>query len=145
MAFSPGFAAPPPSTSCTWPARPDPRTGECRIFLGDQTGVDATPTGDAVMGRYGAGMVPGNQVVDRAVCLPGMVVADDGICYDRKQVPNKRRMWPRGRRPLLTGGEMKAISVASRAANRLTRTAVRLQDMGLIKKPVAARPRKKKN
>lgn len=106
-----------------------------------------TPVGDigeAVMGRYGAAYVPGSMVVDRAICLAGDVVGDDGLCYPKSSLRNNQRAWPKGRRPLLTGGDMRAISVASRAADRLTRTAVRLQDMGLIKKPVAARPRKKK-
>jgi len=98
-----------------------------------------------VMGRYGAALQPGSKIIDRAVCLRGMVVADDGLCYNRSQIKNSERMWPRGRRPLLTGGDMRAISIASRAADRLTRTAVRLQDIGLIKKPVARKRPKKKN
>jgi len=136
---------------CLFPTKPDPVTGECRLFLGDRRGPDTAPleigpgtsVGGAVMGRYGAALEPGSQIVDRAVCLPGMVVADDGLCYNRSQIKNSERMWPRGRRPLLTGGEMRAISIASRAAGRLTRTAVRLQEIGLIKKPVARKPRTK--
>jgi len=100
--------------------------------------------GAAVMGRYGAGYHPASRIIDRAVCLPGDVVGNDGICYPKRSLRNKDRAWPRGRRPLLTGGEMRAISVASRAATRLTNTAVRLQDMGLIKKPVARKRPKKK-
>ena len=99
--------------------------------------------GNAVMGRFGAGYVPGSRIIDRAICLPGDVVGMDGLCYPKRSLRNSERAWPRGRRPLLTGGEMRAISIASRAAGRLTRTAVRLQDMGLIKKPVARKPRKK--
>ena len=97
------------------------------------------------MGRFGAALTPGSRIIDRAVCLRGMVVAIDGLCYDKRQLRNTDRMWPRGRKPLLTGGEMRAISIASRAAGRLTRTAVRLQEIGLIKKPVTRKPRKKKS
>jgi len=126
-------------------------TGQCRIFLGDRPGRDrdpletgpGLPVGDAVMGRFGAALVPGSKIVDRAVCLRGMVLAIDGLCYNRSQVRNSDRMWPRGRRPLLTGGDMRAISIAARAANKMTRTAVRLQEIGLIKKPIARKPRKK--
>jgi len=100
--------------------------------------------GEVIMGRHGAAMVPGSMIVDRAVCLKGMVVGDDGLCYNKSQIKNSERQWPRGRRPLLTGGEMRAISVAARASARITRTAVRLQDLGMIKKPVARRPSKKK-
>lgn len=123
--------------------RRDPNTGDCSFFIGEQPGPDDSPIGDAVMGRYGAGYMPGSQIVDRAVCLPGDVVGNDGLCYPRRSLKNDQRAWPRGRRPLLTGGEMRAISVARRAAGRLTRTAVRLQDMGLIKKPVARKPSKR--
>lgn len=107
--------------------------------------MGATAVGGAVMGRFGAGLTPGSRIIDRAVCLRGMVLGEDGICYNRTQIKNSERMWPRGRRPLLTGGDMRAISIASRAASRLTRTAVRLQEIGLIKKPVARKPRKSKH
>jgi len=100
--------------------------------------------GGAVMGRFGAALTPGSRIIDRAICLRGMVLGNDGLCYNSKGFRNSDRMWPRGRKPLLTGGEMRAISVASRAATRLTNAAVRLQDIGLIKKPVAVKRRKKK-
>ena len=87
------------------------------------------------MGIYGAGEVPGNMVINRAICRPGMVVADDGICYNKSQIRNSQRQWPRGRRPLLTGGDMRAISTAARAGARLERTTKRLQKIGLMKKP----------
>lgn len=91
--------------------------------------------GNAVMGRYGAAYQPGSKIVDRAICLPGDVVANDGLCYAKRNVTNKQRMWPVGRRPLLTGGEMRAISTAARAAKRLELAQKRLQKIGLMKKP----------
>lgn len=105
----------------------------------------AMAVGPAVMGRYGAALTPGSRIVDRAVCLRGMVLGNDGLCYNSRGFRNGNRMWPRGRKPLLTGGEMRAISVASRAATRLTNAAVRLQEIGLIKKPVARKRAKKKS
>jgi len=147
------FAAPPSSSGGPCPGLFSVRGpgGTCvdltalppggRPALTGRSGVAA----EAVMGRYGAAYVPGSRMIDRAVCLPGDLVGDDGLCYNRKSLTNKERMWPRGRRPLLTGGEMRAISIAHRAAGRLTRTAVRLQDMGLIKKPVARKRLKRKN
>jgi len=126
----------------------DPITGKCvSAFIGTLPGIDDPTTrmevGEAVMGRFGAAYMPGSKIVDRAICLPGDVVGADGLCYPKRSLRNSERAWPKGRRPLLTGGEMRAISVASRAANRVTRTAVRLQEMGLIQKPVARKPRKK--
>jgi len=135
----------PAAAPCVWPMRIDPLSGECRAFIGSQSGRDPTPVGDAIMGRYGAAYQPGSLIVDRAVCLPGDVVGDDGLCYPKAALKNSEREWPRGRRPLLTGGEMRAISIASRAAGRMTRTAVRLQEIGLIKKPIVRKRIKKKN
>ncbi len=102
------------------------------------------PAGEAVMGRFGAALAPGSRIVDRAVCLRGMVLGNDGLCYNSRGFRNSDRMWPKGRKPLLTGGEMRAISIASRAGKRLENTAIRLQEIGLIKKPVARRRSKKK-
>lgn len=96
--------------------------------------------GEAVMGRYGAALEPGSRVIDRAVCLRGMVLGNDGLCYNRSQITNKERMWPKGRRPLLTGGDMRAISTAARAGRRLEGATKRLQKIGLMKKPA---PRKR--
>jgi len=94
--------------------------------------------GEAVMGRYGAGMVPGNQVINRADCnlggrIRGMVLGNDGVCYNRREISNKERMWPRGRRPLLTGGDLNAISKAKRAAGRLARVISDTRSIGLLK------------
>ena len=115
--------------------------GKCVFGLGEQAGRDDTPGGDVVMGRYGAGEMPGNMVVNRAVCRPGMVIGDDGVCYNRSQIKNSEREWPRGRRPLLTGGDMRAIATAARAGKRLERTTKRLQKIGMMKKPPPRAPR----
>jgi len=113
--------------------------GDCVFALGEQVGRDDVPVGEAVMGRYGAALVPGNMVVNRAVCLRGMQLGDDGLCYNRGQITNKQRAWPKGRKPLLTGGEMRSIAIAARAAGRLERTTKRLQKIGLMKKPAPRR------
>jgi len=122
--------------------RVDPGTGECKFFLGTRAGPDGGfGVGEAVMGRYGAGLVPGSRIIDRAVCLRGMQLGDDGVCYNKSQISNKQRMWPAGRRPLLTGGDMRAISIASRAGRRLDGTTKRLRKLGMMKALPA--PRKK--
>ena len=94
-----------------------------------------TLVGEAIMGRYGAALIPGSQIVDRATCLRGMQLGNDGLCYNKGQITNKQRMWPAGRKPLLTGGDMRAISVASRAGRRMELATKRLQKMGMMKKP----------
>lgn len=153
LPFQSSIAAPTLSLArlpCIWPFRMF--EGKCvPPFLGDRPGPDGvpvlgpgTPVGDAVMGRFGAALTPGSRIIDRAVCLRGMVLATDGLCYNRSQIKNSDRQWPRGRRPLLSGGDMRAISIAARAASRLTRTAQRLQDIGLIQKPIVRKARKKK-
>lgn len=95
--------------------------------------------GEAVMGQYGAGIQPGNRVQNTAVCPRGTVLGTDGICYNRRDIRNTERMWPRGRRPLLTGGDMRCISVASAAAGKLRRKQKQLEELGLLKKPTTRR------
>ncbi len=91
--------------------------------------------GEAVAGQYGAAEVPGSQIVDRATCRRGMQLGNDGLCYNKSQISNKQRMWPAGRKPLLSGGDMRAISTAARAGRRLEGATKRLQRLGMMKKP----------
>lgn len=117
----------------------DDGQGGCEIDLVPGKGGGGTGTtrdfGEAVIGRYGAAEVPGQEMIRRLDCRPGMVLGDDNLCYNKSQISNKQRQWPKGRRPLLTGGDMRAISVAARAGARLERTTKRLQKIGLMKKP----------
>jgi len=115
--------------------------GDCVFGLGAEVGVDRI-VGEAVMGRYGAGLVPALAIRQTNECLPGMVLGDDMICYNRGQVPNSRRRWPKGRKPLLTGGEMNAITTAARAARRVKATTKKLQALGMLERPKSRRPPK---
>ena len=85
------------------------------------------------MGQYGAALEPGVMMIERSVCLPGMQLAKDGLCYNKGAITNSQRMWPRGRRPLLTGGDMRAIGIAARAGSKLDRTTKRLRALGMMK------------
>jgi len=118
------FRAVPPSSGagrCPFPQRWDANNQRCTAvpFLGTGRGIDPTPVGNAVMGQYGAALEPGNMQIARAVCVRGMVLGNDNLCYNRSQIRNGDRMWPRGRRPLLTGGDMRAISTAARTTRRI--------------------------
>jgi len=97
--------------------------------------------GEARMGRFGAALEP--EVVSGTTrhCPRGAVLGVDGLCYNRGSITNAQRAWPRGRRPLLTGGDMRCISVAARAATKLKGAQKRLEAIGLLKKPVSRRQR----
>jgi len=116
-----------------------PGSGHFREHFGGVSGVGEVAVGEAVMGRYGAGLRPGSMVIDRAVCLKGMQLGNDGICYNKSQISNKQRQWPAGRKPLLSGGDMRAISIAARAGRRLEGATKRLQKLGMMKKPATSR------
>ena len=118
---------------CDPPLVRNPATGNC-IFPGSPRGA-AVFGGEAIMGQYGAGMVAGSQIVDRATCGRGMQLGNDGVCYNKSQISNKQRMWPAGRKPLLSGGDVRAISIAARAGRRMELATKRLQKMGMMKKP----------
>lgn len=103
------------------------------LLPGGATGFERM-AGNAVMGRYGAALEPIEEARSVSTCLPGMVLGDDGLCYDRKAITNRERRYPKGTAPLLTGGDMSCIRKAARAAGRLQRTTKRLQKIGLLKK-----------
>ena len=98
-------------------------------------GLEVDPAaGVPVMGRFGAGFEPSVFMTDTRRCGRGAVLGVDGICYNKRDLRNTERFWPRGRRPLLTGGEMRAISTASSAAKKLQRKQKQLEGLGLLKK-----------
>ena len=94
---------------------------------------------DPIIGQYGAGFIAGSKLVDVAQCPANTVLGTDGICYNKTGFPNKNRMWPAGSKPLLTGGEMGAITKAARAGRRLEGATKRLQRLGMMKKPATRR------
>jgi len=117
---------------CDFPMVRDP-AGNCRTPTSGRLGGEQFGVGEAVMGRYGAALQPGSMIIDRAVCLPGMQLGNDGLCYNKGAITNSQRQWPRGRRPLLTGGDMRAIGIAARAGAKLDRTTKRLRTLGMMK------------
>ena len=116
---------------CDFPMEIAP-DGSCREPTVDRFGRPLG-VGEAVMGQFGAALEPGVKVIERSTCLPGMQLGKDGLCYNKGAITNSQRMWPRGRRPLLTGGDLGAIAIASRAANKLERTTKRLRALGMMK------------
>lgn len=83
--------------------------------------------GEAVLGRYGVAMVPASAQRTRLRCPRGMVLGMDNLCYNRRDLRKDERKWRPGRKPLLTGGELNAISTAMSAAKKLDRQKKRLK------------------
>jgi len=123
---------------CDFPMVRD-TAGRCRTPTSGEFGGPQFGVGEAVNGQYGAALEPGSMIVDRAVCLRGMQLGNDGLCYNKSQISNKQRMWPAGRKPLLSGGDMRAISIAARAGRRLEGATKRLQRLGMMKKATSRR------
>lgn len=98
--------------------------GRC-INLGDlgPGGAPAltAPVGEAVHGRYGVGVRPGQETITRAKCPAGFALGKDGVCYEGLHRNSPRRMWPMGQKPLMTAGDRSAIRRASKVANKLKR------------------------
>ncbi|MDH3463975.1 MAG: hypothetical protein OEM32_10165 [Acidimicrobiia bacterium] len=94
------------------------------MITGQTNGNGAAPTyadgfGDAIVGRYGLGLIPRVEVRPVRSCPAGMVLGRDGVCYERKSLRAHEREWKPGVKPLLTGGERNAIAIAKRAAGKL--------------------------
>jgi len=101
-----------------------------QIVPGGQTGTQMVTT------NFGNGSAPNiTQVRTRRCTGKGMVLDEFGLCVKRTSIRNSDRMWPAARKPLLTGGDLKAISQAARAAKRLQTQTKRLQKMGMLPKP----------
>lgn len=98
-------------------------------------------SGEAVMGRFGPAEVPVSRMTETRVCDRGMKLGKDGLCYAK--LTNKERLYPRGRRPLLTGGDMRSISRARSAGIRMANAKSDLVAIGMLK-PAPTRKRKKK-
>lgn len=84
---------------------------------GGNTGTGTDVYGDAVLGRYGAAIQPFVEARPVRRCPPGAKLGNDGLCYNK--LANGQRMWPRGSRPLLTGGEMKVLRKAKTLEKRV--------------------------
>jgi hypothetical protein len=142
-----GFAALPQGTGgCLPPLRRDPRTGDCRMFIGTQSGVDPTPVGDAVMGRFGPALVPGRKVIDEKTCLRGMVLGLDSLCYNSKgpgRISNKNRLWPKGAKPLGSPEQTRALRISAQFGRQFKTTQERLQKLGFVPKPAPRRRQSK--
>ena len=110
---------------------PDPtRPGVC---VDPQSPLGRDVFGEAQMGLFGAGLVPEDVANVWRRCPPATVLGRDGLCYNKSSLNNKDRLYPRGTRPLLTGGEMKCIRVAARAAGKLETKTKQLRRMGMLK------------
>jgi len=116
---------------CPPPLIVNPRTGNC-IAPTSPRGAELFAQ-QPIAGQFGAGFIPGSRIVDVATCGKKQVLGADGICYAKAGFNNKNRMWPKGRRPLLTGGDLNAIRIAAAAGKTVERTATRLRKMGMMK------------
>jgi len=92
-----------------------------RFLPGGETGFQDV-FGGAVMGRFGAALVPAQMQATRLRCPRGAVLGKDNLCYDH--LPKKDRKWNPGTKPLLTGGQMNILRKARRLEDRLKRMGV---------------------
>ena len=117
---TPGFA---PGV-CVPPFFRNPRTGQCELDLVPGPGGGGTgPCRTGGNGRIPPSTLQGSapfqvESVTRH-CPKGSVLGDNGLCYDRRTIPNSRRMWPKPTPPLGTSGDMNAVAKAGRFAKRL--------------------------
>ena len=99
------------SLPCIWPARIDPLSGECKLFVGDVEGPDQPPDmsgrGEDGMRRMVAPFVEQRTVRS---CPPGFILNRDNWCVWHLPRNSRARKWRPGRKPLFTGGDLNAIA-----------------------------------
>jgi len=107
------FSVPvPKSMPCIWPARIDPSTGLCRVYVGEIAGPD---TGEVPRTANGGRPVvsPGARPITRLFCPKGYILNTQNMCEWGLARNAKARKWRPGRKPLFTGGDLNAISKAA--------------------------------
>jgi len=124
---------------CTRPLVQD-LDGTCRFPSSPaDVSVGGAMSGVAVQGRHGAALSPTTDVRTVRECLPGMVLGNDGLCYGKRDIRNRDRMHPKGRKPLGTPGELAALAKAASFGRRMEGTVKRMQKIGVLKKPAPRR------
>jgi len=98
-------------------------------------GSPASGVGELRPGLYGPAIEPFFIARNIRDCPDGMILGKDKLCYNKGTISNNKRLWPKGRAPLLTGGEMRAIAKAAQAGKKFQRTKSRLERLGFVKKP----------
>ena len=118
----------PQTATCRWPARWDPVTCRCKIFVGDQSGPngDVTPpvngiTPDGALFHHPPAhhhpVAPEVLPSQRLRCPKRYVLGIDDKCYFGLARNSKWRKWRPGRRPMFTGGDLNAIRTAGKLAD----------------------------
>jgi len=94
-----------------------------RFVPGGKTGLQPMleDFGEAVMGRFGAALVPAQLPATRLRCPRGAVLGMDDLCYNRRDLKKSERKWPPGTRPVLTGGQVNTLREAQRIQHRMAK------------------------
>jgi len=108
-----------------------------RLVRGGASGFE--PAGPRFGANAGGAYEPMIEATSVRRCFPGDVLGRDGFCYARTAIKNSDRMYPKGRKPLGTPGELAALSKAASFGRRMETTVKRMQKIGVLKKPA---PRK---
>lgn len=124
-----------------FPGAPGVNGGGVSLAAAPSLAADPVMMGEAVTGQFGAGFEPDVFSTTTRRCSRNHVLGSDGVCYNRRDLRNSERFWPRGRRPLMTGGDVRAISIANSAAKRLQKKQKQLEAMGMLKKKTCPKPK----
>lgn len=120
----------------------DPITGSCIDLTALPPGGDPAMVGPvggngygdgygaAVKGYFGVGIQPRVEVQTVRRCPPGTALGKDGVCYEGLSRNSRKRMWPMGQKPLMTGGDRAAIARAKRVAGKLLNARKSLKKAG---------------
>lgn len=112
-------------------------TGQ-RWIPGGASGTQNDVYGEAVYGRYGVGLVPGQEMVPTFRCPPGMKLGKDDICYEN--LTKKERKWPYNK-PLLSAGDARTLRRAHAVERKLQRHSMKYLSPAPPKRPRKASKR----
>jgi len=114
--------------------RRDPRTGECKRFIGRESGRDRPAPNGRGLDRSGQGYahhphLPMEDAVTVRRCQRGHVLSWEGLCVSKRDIRNSDRMYPKPPAPLGTRTQLKAVRVASAFGTKLKANKKRLRKL----------------
>lgn len=94
---------------------------QTRVGVGERSNGARRGRGQAVPMLGHQGVQPAVENRPTRQCPTGMVLAKDGLCYDKRLVTKRFRMWPPAKKPPISVSEMNALRAAKRVEKKVKR------------------------
>jgi hypothetical protein len=80
------------------------------------TGEQGIPAGQSLFGLFS---LPSSEARNVRNCGPGLVLGNDGRCYNSNSLPNKLRMYPKRPKPPISAKQLKTLNTAASVTKKI--------------------------